>query len=261
MVVGGRQRPEGAVTQEAATHLLRDTSLLIDSCLVCLDCLGLALPYPSTLMQRYALRIDVGTEGFREKLSEWLSDRGDAFIVAYEEAGDNKHVHIILDSRHAIKAVRSSFVRTFPLVTGNKGYSLKRCDDDWAAYIRYICKGVDKDTPPVIWIRQGLHYTDEVIAESHAKYWVNNAAIKENAAKRVKVEGATIVEQLERICKEKKYKAYERKEIALEYMRLFRDARKGINVFAARAVVNTVCLLLENPEVPEQAMAMKIADL
>lgn len=212
------------------------------------------------MSQRYALRVDVA-DGVREKLSEWLSKRCTAFIVAYEEAGDNKHVHCIVDSDEPIKALRSSLVRALPMASGNKGYSLKVCNDDWEAYIRYICKGVSRTEPPVIWIRQGLHYTDQVIQDSWRKYWVNNAAIKENAKKRVKVESSNIVEQVEAAAKAAGLKAYERKEVALIYMRLFRDARKGINVFAARACVNTVCLLLENPEVPEQAMALKIAEL
>lgn len=208
------------------------------------------------------MRADV-YDGFRERFVRWLTTIALGWIVAYEVAGgENRHVHVIFDSESDIKKVRNSFTRTFTECVGNKGYSLKLCDDDFDAYIRYICKGGGKDIPPVIWSRQGLDYTDANIASAHEKYWVNNAAIVENANKRKRVEKDNICEQVEKLAKKASLKAHDRVEVAKIYMRLFRDARKGINVFAARAVVNTVCLLLDDPNAcSENALAMKIADL
>jgi hypothetical protein len=206
---------------------------------------------------RYALRADL-SDANKATLSKWLTENADGFIVARETVeGENPHIHAILETTKTLKAVRSSFVRAFPHCTGNKGYSLKVCGDDWDAYVRYICKGT-KDVPPVIWSRCGLAYTDEVIKSAWEKYWVNNAAIEENRKKRIKVEKANIVEQIEKICKETG--ETDRKEIARVYIRLFRDARKGINVFAARAVVNTVWCLLGGDSAEEQ-LIYKIADL
>lgn len=209
-------------------------------------------------MFRYALRVDV-REGLRDKLSAWLSAIGTGFIVAHECEGDNDHVHCILDSDKSIKQVRNSFTKKFPESTGNKGYSLKLCDDDWEAYIRYICKGKSVNEGPDIWVRQGLEYTEEAIQEAWRKYWVNNQALKENAKKRTRVEGANIVEQVEQESKRLGLKGFDREGVAKVYIRLFRDARKGINVFAARAVVNTVCCLLEGSG--EDHLAQKIAEL
>lgn len=213
--------------------------------------------------KRYALRVDVH-DVTKDKLSTWLSANCNGWICAYEEAKDeNKHVHLILDSVKTLKAVRSSFVREFPENAGNKGYSLKLCDDDFAAYIRYICKGNSKTEPPVIWSRQGLLYTDEAVQDAWQKYWVNNASLEENRAKRAKVEKESIIDQVERLCKSKGVRSHDRCEIAKCYIRLFRDARKGINVFAARAVINTVSLLLDGEEnsSAENLLANKIADL
>lgn len=210
------------------------------------------------MSRNYALRFDVFEET-KSKLSNWLSKNCDGWIVAYEEAGDNKHCHAILSSTRNLKQLRNAFVYTFSENAGNKGYSLKVCDDDHAAYIRYICKGGAADEPPVIWSHQGLLYTEETIKEAWQKYWVNNEAMKENSAKRAKVEKLNIVEQVEKAAKAKGLKGYERVEVAKIYIRLFRDARKGINVFAARAVVNTVCCLLEGSD--EDHLATKIADL
>ena len=207
---------------------------------------------------RYALRVDV-VPGLRPKLSEWLSGVAQGFICAREVEGDNEHVHLIIDSDRNIKQLRNSFTKKFPECCGNKGYSLKVCDDDFEAYIRYICKGASKESPPDIWCRQGLFYTEQMIVDSHSKYWVNHSALRENARKRIRVEDGNVVEQVEKEAKRLGLKGFDREGVAKIYIRLFRDARKGINVFAARAVVNTVCCLLEGSG--EDLLASKIADL
>lgn len=213
-----------------------------------------------TNARKFALRADV-FDGFKARLVQWLGLVAFGWIVAYECEGLNKHVHLILDSGYDIKKLRNSFTRTFSECVGNKGYSLKLCDDDYDAYIRYICKGPERDIEPIIWSRQGLLYTDEAIKAAHAQYWVNNEALITNSKKRKAVEKENIVEQVEKKAKELKLKAYDRVGVAQVYIRMFRDARKGINVFAARAIVNTVCLLLEGGDASETALAQKIADL
>jgi len=213
-----------------------------------------------TQARKYALRVDV-FDGFKPRLLAWLSTVALGWICAYECEGLNKHVHLILDSALKIQALRSAFCRAFTECVGNKSYSLKVCDDDHDAYIRYICKGPEKEVPPIIWSRQGLLYTDDGIKEAHAAYWVNNEALKENSKKRKAVEKENIVEQVEKKAKELKLKSYDRVGVARVYIRMFRDARKGINVFAAKAIVNTVCLLLEGGDASETALANKIADL
>ena len=240
------------------------------------------------VVYRYALRIDV-REGLRERLSSWLEKVATGFICVYEEghpnpsqqSGDargsgefdlglgrapiqdpsNPHVHLIIDSDKKQQALRSSFVRAFAEWSGNTAYSLKLCDDDYHAYIRYICKGAGVGDAPVVWYRQGLLYTDALIQEAHAKFYVNQAAVLENARLKRKLESTGIVEQVERECKKKKIKSHDRDGIARVYIRLYRDARKAINVFAAKAVVNTVSLLLDEGTSAEDLLAAKIADI
>lgn len=178
-------------------------------------------------MARYALRADV-FQGFQLLLCGWLSGIANGWIVAYEEAADNKHIHAIIDSDLSEKQLRGKFVRKFPDLSGNKGYSLKKCNDDWDAYIRYICKGDSADKPPVIWSRQGLLYTDEKIAAAHAAYYVNQEAVIANAKKRKAVEKSSIVEQVEAEAKRLGYTANHRVDVARIYLRLFRDARKAV---------------------------------
>lgn len=215
----------------------------------------------SHIVLRYALRADV-VDGFKDQLDKFLSKVATGWIVAYEtKEGENPHIHAIFNAAGTLKSIRNHFVRICDKHKGNEMYSLKRCDDDYDAYIRYICKGDAKDKDPVIWTRQGLDYTESVIEAAHRAYYVNQEAVIENARKRKKVETGNMVEQVEKICKERGYKSNDREEIALVYMDLFRDARKGINVFAAKAVVNTVCLLLDNPDCQRRDLARKIADL
>lgn len=213
------------------------------------------------MTKRFALRADV-RDGFRAQLDSFLEKVADGYIVAHETAdGENPHVHVIFTSKKTLKACRSAFARFCPEHKGNTAYSLKCCDDDFQAYIRYICKGADRNTPPTIWTHQGLDYTPDVIAAAHLAYYVNQDAVKENAKKRRKVEGANIVEQIEQLCKEKGLRGHQREKIAEVYLDLFRDARKGINVFAAKACVNTVCLLLEGSDGERRSLAYKIAEL
>lgn len=212
------------------------------------------------MSQRFALRADLSPSA-KEKVSEWCSKHADGFIVAYEVAGENTHIHAILETAKNLKSLRNFWTRAFPECTGNKGYSLKLCDDNYEAYIRYICKGGSKDAEPSIWCHQGLHYTAQAIKDAHAKYWVNNDAIAENARKRVKVEKENVIEQLERSCKAKGITGSERVRVAECYIALFTEARKGINVYAAKAVVNTVCCLLEGCEPAQRDLAYKISEL
>lgn len=194
--------------------------------------------------QRFALRVDCVGDGFEAAFKAWVK-QFDGYIVAYEEAGDNKHVHCIINSCKTEKALRSLFCRSFPACVGNKGYSLKVCDDEFRAYIRYICKGGGEEVPPVIWARHGLEYTDDVIEEAWKKFYVNQAAVREDAQRKAAVEKLSPVQLVEKECKKLGLKGHDREGIARVYLRLWRDARKPINVFAGRAVVNTVSLCLD----------------
>lgn len=208
--------------------------------------------------QHYAVRVDV-SDADRDNLSRWCSANGSAFLCVYEEAADeNPHVHIVLFSNKNIRAIRESFRRTFPDKTGNGAYSIKVCDDDTDAYMRYMCKGKSKDDQPEVWFRQGLEYSVGAVVDAHERYWVNNEALAQN--RRVRQRTGNIVEELERICKSKGVSKSDRTAIAKEYIRLYRDARKGINVFQARAVVNTVQLLLDDNGDQEEVLAGQIAN-
>lgn len=209
--------------------------------------------------QHYALRMDVSeSEAEKPRLSDWLSANGTAFLVVFEQApNENDHIHAVFYSDKKLDALRKSFKRAFTEKAGNGGYSLKKCDDDVEAYMRYMCKGPDADTQPEVWCRQGLEYAPEKVVSAHEAYWVNAEALRSNKRKRAKL--GTIVEELEALCKHKGVTKGDKVGIAREYIRFYRDARKGINVFHARSVVNTVALLLDDTGKFEEELANQIA--
>lgn len=196
-------------------------------------------------MVQYALRLDYVTQMYDVLLS-WLSVNCTRYFVVREvsDADQNPHLHSILYSEKSLNALRLSLKKSFKEYKGNSFYSLKQCDDDIDAYMRYMCKGVDKATLPEVWGYFGFHYTKASIQEYHDMYWVNNEALRRNKRKRGELEG-NMVEQVERIAKAEGVTAWEKDKISKIYIRLYVAARKPINVFAARAVVNTVVCILD----------------
>jgi len=200
-------------------------------------------------------------ESFRSEIAEWMR-KWDAYLVVFEEAdGENPHVHAIIHTVQTIKQVRNAFTYKFKSHSGNACYSIKKCDDDFEAYIRYMCKGANKDTEPVVIAKCGLKYDDQVIKDGHAQYWVNNAALVINRKKEAKMEKLKPVELVEKESKRLGLKGHDREGIAKVYIRLWRDARKPINLYAARAVVNTVSVLLDGHTGAEEDLARKISEL
>lgn len=211
-------------------------------------------------MTQFALRADY-KDGDQALLSAWLSAIATVFLVVYEEHdGENPHVHCVFSSDKNLSALRVSFKRKFTDKIGNGGYSLKECDDDVEAYMRYMCKGDSKDNDPVVLIKQGQDYTDEKIKAAHDAYWVNNAALQSNKKKRKLIPNCqTVIEKLEAVCKEKGVRKNDKNAIAAEYIKMMKDARKPINVFAAKAVVNTVVVLLDDSGEAAETLASIIA--
>lgn len=206
----------------------------------------------------YALRADI-TDDILNVLPGWLAANAKSFFVVKEShAGENPHIHVYFTSCKKISAVRKDFQRKFPANRGNAGYSLKVCDDDVDAYGRYMCKGVDKETLPDVMCRQGLLYTDAWVKSMHEEYWVNNERLMKNKRKRVQM--GNIVEKLELECKEAGLRFDDRKGIAHQYIKLYVNSARPINIFHARNVVNTVSCLLDDGGSAAERLACEIAD-
>lgn len=209
-------------------------------------------------MTQYALRMDYNRDVDRGALSNWLSSNAGRFLVVFETAeGENPHIHAIFYSEKKLAALRASFKRAFEDKVGNGAYSMKECTADFQGYIDYMCKGTSADDGPVVEMRQGIEYTEEAIDAAHGRYWVNNEALM--AARRARNVRMDVVEVIEKECKEKGVRSHDRAEIAKIYIRMKVSAKKGINVFQARSVVNTVSVLLDDTGNREEELAAEIA--
>lgn len=196
----------------------------------------------------FALRCDYSRDADKQRLSDWLSANADSFLVCYEEVADeNPHVHAVLFSGKTLDALRKSFKRVFEEKRGNAAYSLKPCSGDVDSYVAYICKGTEEDGP-VVECAQGLEFSGERVKEAWERYWDVNARLHAAAKERSAAKGANMVEVVEKLCREQGVRAYDRKGIARVYIREMKKCRKAINIFAARAVVNGVCVALDEED-------------
>lgn len=203
-------------------------------------------------MSNYALRVD----GDGNDVVAYLDRYSSNYFVVREDTGDNQHVHVFFVSDSKLSALRKAAQR---LWSGNGAYSLKECASDYHDYLVYLCKGESESVKPVLVARQGLEYTDEWIDERHAEYWVNNAKIVENRQKRKRMRESNIVEKVEEAAKNLGLRWTDREEIAKVYIRMYKDCRKGINVFHAKSVVNTVACLLCEDDSAVNDLACRIA--
>lgn len=192
---------------------------------------------------RYALRVDDGDDR-RTRLLDWLRELGGAYLCVREDAADNVHYHCYLEVDNRLAALRKALQRKVVGTGGNGVYSLKPCTDDGVGYLQYMCKGESVAVGPVVEAKHGLLITDQAIAKWHDDYWVTNEQIQANRLKRKRIRQASVVELVEEECKHKGVAWSNSQLIAEEYIKMQVAARKSINVHAARAIVNTVQVLL-----------------
>lgn len=209
-------------------------------------------------MISYALRVDVKSPDDLQTLSSWLSGVATVFFVVREDHGNNEHFHVYLESETRLSSLRQSFKRKFPDHVGNDGYSMKECDGEIEQYHNYMCKGESEHGFPDVCLRHGMAYTDEWVEERHAAYWVKNQELARASEARKKLaDYGNVVEKLELEAKRKGYTGRDREELAKLYIRMYAGAKKPINVFHAKGVINTVAVLLDECNV--DVLASEIA--
>lgn len=87
----------------------------------------------------FAIRFHTDNE---EHVMDWIHDNAKDWFVVRETDATRSHYQGIIKSEKTIKALRDSIRRTFTELTGNKGYSLKECNE---GFINYLCKGPSKE--------------------------------------------------------------------------------------------------------------------
>lgn len=193
----------------------------------------------------YALRVDEGWGCDEHTLTEWLSDLGVAYLLAFEEGGadENRHFHAWIHITSKEQAIRQRFKRRFTEVKGNKCYSLTpvREPDN---YKRYCVKGTEQK-PAVVISKYGMgpEYTDEGIAEMRKVYWEMKAAtakeIAEKKKERAKDFRASIWEACANIADPNYYK------VASVIYDAYVDADKAFDTYAIKRMANITMAKLD----------------
>lgn len=212
-------------------------------------------------MECYTLRLD-HFDGAVDLLRRVLAGCG-SYLVVREEPDNNPHYHVVFRSAKRIATLREAVRRGVP-EQGNGAYSLKKCGPDVERLEQYVCKGLDAESLPELVMQQGIEYTAERIKELHDKYWVENRQIQENRLKRKRLRGLTMVEIVEEEAKHKGIRATSataREDIAEIYIRKQMEARKPINLYNCKGIVNTVHCLLAGDDSVIKDLAQRAAYL
>lgn len=214
---------------------------------------------PCAMAYRYALRVDLDGLVAADVVA-FIGRFAVAYLVVRETVdGANPHTHAFFTSESKIAGIRKAIQRWLSGDLGNAGYSLKECAPEYDDYLTYLCKGNSSTELPEVVGRQGLDFTDDWVKERHALYYVNREAIIGQRQKRKKITTATAVEKLEERCKEAGIAWNQKNDIAREYIRMCKCARKAINVFSARSIVNAVAVALCPDDRAEIELAALIA--
>lgn len=185
------------------------------------------------------------TDAHLDKVKAWVEKEGYGGFAVREVAGDNEHWHWLLHvGNKTIKQVRSSLMRAVKELSGNGAYSLTECRDQ-AKYERYMCKGDGEGTGVTLAWRNGLEYSDEKLEELHAAYYTENKKLKR------KVTGSMIDYVVDE-AKRRNIAWRKRDEFAKIYIKEQTARGKPLNLFAARAALNTVQVVLGGEEAFEE---------
>lgn len=190
-------------------------------------------------MPRLALRF----KGSVDHVLPLLDRYAGRYLATRENVGDeNEHVHVFLDTDADKRAVRKFIQRTGHW-TGNAGYSIKACEDDYAGFLDYICKGDSASVEPVVLGYQG--FTADQIKEFHGNYYVTADSLAEARRKRKRLTNTTVVEEVLEQARNSGLRWTDDAGIARIYINKYVSAMKGINEFHAASVVRTVKCLLD----------------
>lgn len=169
------------------------------------------------------------------KCRDFFASKCSGFAVR-EVSGDNEHWHWFLRSDTRIQSLRVQLTRAVPEIGGNRGYSLKACDDD-TRYMQYICKGDGPQMMPEIAWRHGIDLTDEKFEELHQAYWAEN---RENRRQR----RMTVTEKVIEAAKAQNVAWDDVRQLSRLYLMELREQKKAVNLFACKAAIRGIQLQL-----------------
>lgn len=186
----------------------------------------------------WALRIDL-TNVTEEQLRAWLARQSGSYLAVREGGETNPHAHVILRGTQGTRAVRKSFLLSFPTCKGNASYSISDVKDE-SKYNRYMCKGAGPNEPVLVICREGLDYTDE---------WIKQQQIAFYACAPSRANSGRLNDVVLSKCKAARIEHQEKYKIARQYVLECISRSQGINTFHARGAVNLIsCMLCPDDE-------------
>lgn len=118
----------------------------------------------------WALRLHVVDGVDHNTVADFLRGMDGAYLLAEESEANRVHFQGWLITGLKDVTLRARLKKSFPMLVGNKGYSLKPVKED--TYVRYCLKGT-RTEPPVVVAKYGMDYTDEWIENEWRQFWAH----------------------------------------------------------------------------------------
>lgn len=181
----------------------------------------------------YAVRIHELADGSRDRLRVFTQGIDGSYIFAREVDATRAHYQGWVRCDVKPQALRARLKKTFPECVGNKGYSITQVKD-FEAYSRYILKGT-REEMAVIVAHCGIEVSDEFLASEHRAYWSTRADRPERSNR-------AIVDEVEEWARAQAWDHVDEHvyDVAQKVADVITGKKKGLSVFYARSVVNTV---------------------
>lgn len=199
----------------------------------------------------FKLRADIFVDQDLVDIAEWVKSVGSAHLLVEEakEAGHNRHVHAALFVNTTEKALRNKWLYRFKKThSGNKSYSLRQLWEDeetHVGYYRYMCKGEDKDTPPVVISAAGIEFGADKIKIYHEEYYQHPA---QQVKRKRQVTDETIEDEVLRLCKERKYTPGNTLAICQCLVKTYKRRQKGFTEYELERKMNYVLGQLDDDD-------------
>lgn len=160
-------------------------------------------------------------------------------------SGENEHWHWLIEADvRNVQAFRVALTRAVESLKGNGAYSASVVKD-LEKYERYMAKGEAHGVLPEIAWRNSLKYDDDKVAELHEEYWSEHAKLKKRKA-------GSMIDHVVDEAKRQNVEWKNREKLGALYVEEVVRRARPLNIFAARAAVNTIqCLLCGNEEAVE----------
>lgn len=206
------------------------------------------------------LRVDIYVDEDLERIKKFIPGVASAYLVVEEDHDGNRHIHAYLRFSGAIKSFRNKFLYAFKDHRGNKAYSVNEMwsgEENHIGYFRYMCKGVDRDTRPIVVISSGIQFTPTDLERYHQEYY-DHADDYQKKRKR-KADELSIEDELVKRCKDKQLRPTINKlAVIRQCIHLYKERKKGFTDYEIERKVNYACLMLDDTEEFEAEAAERI---